>query len=139
MLRFWLTVFRSSKFMNKLANEIGVDRGIYKTALTEAKVNFALYESMYSHEMNDKKLITQVLALKSCLPALAGVTNLYPISSRTGNMNRVFEFENKVIEYCFKHEESFKNLCSSSGKDHEDIRKHLFNKLKTNLSNLHIQ
>ncbi|WP_152988322.1 hypothetical protein [Paracoccus sp. MKU1] len=40
--------FRSSdKFMNRLALEIGVDRRLFKTALTELGINFATLEKEF--------------------------------------------------------------------------------------------
>ena len=45
--------------MNRLADETGVDRKLYKAALTEVNANFALYMAMYDAAKSDAKTSVQ--------------------------------------------------------------------------------
>ena len=47
MLRFFRDFRSSDKFMNRLALEIGVDRRLFKTALTELGINFVALEKEF--------------------------------------------------------------------------------------------
>ncbi len=96
MIKFWWTVFRSSKFMNRLANEIGVDRSIYKTALTEVGVNFALYEGMYQQSADSKQATLRNLALLSCEPAVAGAAVL---QAKFPEQDGIREFVRQILRY----------------------------------------
>jgi len=56
MLKFWINFIKSLRFMNRLADETGVDRKLYKAALTEVNANFALYMAMYDAAKSDSRL-----------------------------------------------------------------------------------
>lgn len=79
MLGFLKTLFSSSRFMSRLADEIGVDRKLYKAALTEVGVNFAYYEAYYNgaSKENDARIdILCLLAVQSIPETQAGAAQM---------------------------------------------------------------
>ncbi|WP_108813403.1 hypothetical protein [Loktanella sp. Alg231-35] len=91
MLKFWARLFKSSKFMNRLADEIGVDRQIYKSALTEVGTNFANYEAWFRRSSEPEAEILRELATASCEPAAAGAKRLKVKFPKEQSIDRFLE------------------------------------------------
>ncbi len=96
MLRFFKVLFSSSKFMNRLADEIGVDRRMYKAALTQAGTNFANYEAWYSSPVGQRSETIGTMATSSCDPAKVGAAML---KAKFPNEESVDEFIRLVEQY----------------------------------------
>ena len=67
----FLRDFRSSdKFMNRLALEIGVDRRLFKTALTELGINFAVLEREFEQRaVHERKsgFSDEIIMQRACM------------------------------------------------------------------------
>lgn len=80
--------------MEKLADEIGVDRKIYKTALTEVGVNFALYEQSYRAFQGPKDEAVRNLAAETIEPAAEGALKLLQkFPSEPQNHSFIYQLE----------------------------------------------
>ena len=96
MLRFLAGMFRGSKFMNSLADEIGVDRRLYKTALTQAGTNFANYEAWYDSPVGKRRETIGTMATSSCNPAKVGAQML---KAKFPNEQSIDEFIRLIERY----------------------------------------
>lgn len=63
MLKFFKRFRSSMKFMDRVSDEIGVDRKVFQTALTEMEVNFATYEQFFSQWTEEKNEATRLKKL----------------------------------------------------------------------------
>ena len=70
MLKFFKKLSSSNKFMDRLALEIGVERKIFKAALTELGINFSQVEQEFEQAASDGRklgLSEEVIMQRACL------------------------------------------------------------------------
>ena len=102
MINFFRRLRSSHNFMNRVADEIGVERGLFKTSLTEMKVNFSQYEEyflskdLHMEEQVRLKRISMLLILYARLGAAK-------LAMRFGNQPQIEDFVFKMIEYQQQH------------------------------------
>lgn len=107
MFKFLKTLVSSHNFIDRLAERIGVDRKIYRAGLTEARVNFAMYEQMYELSKADMpRDADRILffAYRLLQPAYQGVSLI----------QRRFP-EQESLATCLRQLEAFKSEVDESG------------------------
>lgn len=102
MFGFFRRLRSNANFINRVADEIGVERGLFKTALTEMKVNFSHYEEYFvsTDQHMEEQLRLKRISMLLILYARLGAAKL---AMRFGNRPQIEEFVFKMIEYQQQH------------------------------------
>lgn len=107
MLKFFRKLYSSNKFINGLASEIGVEKKIFKTALTEIGIDFSqVMEEFERLKINSRKeglseeLIMQKACLGICSYARLGGAKLI---AKFGHQPSLETFMFALIEYQEDH------------------------------------
>lgn len=106
-MKFFKKIGSSNKFVNRLALEIGVDRRLFKTALTELGINFATLESEFKQRMEHEReagFNDETIMQRACMGIISyarlGASQLIV---RFGEQSEIETFMFSLIEYQEEH------------------------------------
>ncbi len=107
MLNFFKKFYSSDKFMTRLAIEIGVDGPLFKTALTELGINFAVLEREFEERsVQERKagLSDEMIMQRACMGIISyarlGASQLIV---KFGQQPEIETFMFSLIDYQEEH------------------------------------